>query len=188
MKNSKFMHFLKNNSKLLVRTVFMMFLIALLNHCAKIDPATGEKILIETDERKKSREFADKKSGLFGEIGKSSSGTNFEFSTSNVLWRATLKSLDFLPLANADYSGGIIVYDWYSNKDDKQSIKISVRFLSNELKSSSVVVAGHKKVCDETGKCFIEKLDNKFTDEIKESVISTARQIKIEDSKKDTKK
>jgi hypothetical protein len=166
----------------------LLFLLAFLGHCAKVDPVTGEKILVETDTRKKSREFVDKQGGLFGEIGKSSSGTNFEFSTSNVLWRATLKSLDFLPLANADYSGGIIVYDWYSNKNDKESIKISVRFLSNELKSSSVMVAGHKKICDEVGKCFIEKLDDKFTDEIKESVISTARLLKIEDSKKDTKK
>ena len=166
----------------------LLFLLAFLGHCAKIDPVTGEKVLVETDTRKKSREFVDKQGGLFGEIGKSSSGTNFEFSTSNVLWRATLKSLDFLPLANADYSGGIIVYDWYSNKNDKESIKISVRFLSNELKSSSVMVAGHKKICDEVGKCFIEKLGNKFTDEIKESVISAARLLKIEDSKKDTKK
>ena len=166
----------------------VLFLLTFFTHCAKVDPITGEKVLVETDTRKKSREFVDKQGGLFGEIGKSSSGTNFEFSTSNVLWRATLKSLDFLPLANADYSGGIIVYDRYSNKNDKESIKISVRFLSNELKSSSVMVAGHKKICDEVGKCFIEKLDNKFTDEIKESVISTARILKIEDSKKDTKK
>ena len=166
----------------------LLFLLAFFAHCAKVDPVTGEKVLVETDTRKKSREFVDKQGGLFGEIGKSSSGTNFEFSTSNVLWRATLKSLDFLPLVNADYSGGIIVYDWYSNKGENQSIKISVRFLSNELKSSSVVVAGHKKICDDLGKCFVEKLDNKFTEEIKESVIATARQIKIEDTKKDTKK
>jgi hypothetical protein len=179
------MTFLEN---LLKRLFIFLSLLVFLGNCAKVDPVTGEKVLVETDTRKKSREFVDKQGGLFGEIGKSSSGTNFEFSTSNVLWRATLKNLDFLPLANADYSGGIIVYDWYSNKDDKQSIKISVRFLSNELKSSSIVVAGHKKICDDTGKCFVEKLDNKFTDEIKESVISTARQIKIEDSKKDTKK
>ena len=166
----------------------LFFLLTFFTHCAKVDPVTGEKVLVETDTRKKSREFVDKQGGLFGEIGKSSSGTNFEFSTSNVLWRATLKNLDFLPLVNADYSGGIIVYDWYSNKGDNQSIKISVRFLSNELKSSSVIVAGHKKICYDLGKCFIEKLDNKFTEEIKESVIATARQIKIEDTKKDTKK
>jgi len=185
IKTQQFMTFLEN---LLKRLFIFLSLLVFLGNCAKVDPVTGEKVLEETDTRKKSREFVDKQGGLFGEIGKRSSGTTFEFSTSNVLWRATLKNLDFLPLANADYSGGIIVYDWYSNKDDKQSIKISVRFLSNELKSSSVVVAGHKKICDETGKCFVEKLDNKFTDEIKESVISTARQIKIEDSKKDTKK
>ena len=179
------MNFLEN---LLKRSLFFLFLLAFLSNCAKIDPVTGEKVLVETDTRKKSREFVDKQGGLFGDIGKSSPGTNFEFSTSNVLWRATLKNLDFLPLVNVDYSGGVIVYDWYSNKDEKQSIKISIRFLSNELKSSSVVVAGHKKICDDVGKCFIEKLDNKFTDEIKESVISTARQIKIEDTKKDTQK
>jgi hypothetical protein len=175
--------------KNLHKNLFLLtFLLILLNHCAKTDPVTGEKVLQETDTAKKAREFAAKQGGLFGDIGKNNSGTNFEFSTSNVLWRATLKSLDFLPLANADYSGGIIVYDWYSNKGENQSIKLSVRFLSNELKSSSVVVAGHKKICDDQGKCFVEKLDNKFTDEIKESVISTARQLKIEDSKKDTKK
>ena len=97
----------------------LLFLLAFLGHCAKTDPVTGEKVLIETDTRKKSREFVDRQGGFFGEIGKSNSGTNFEFSTSNVLWRATLKSLDFLPLVNADYSGGILIYDWYSNKNDK---------------------------------------------------------------------
>jgi hypothetical protein len=179
------MSFFKN---ILKYQYILLFLVAFLGHCAKTDPVTGEKILIETDARKKSRDFVEKQGGLFGDIGKSSSGTNFEFSTSNVLWRATLKNLDFLPVANADYSGGIIVYDWYSNKEDKHSIKISVRFLSNELKTSSIMVAGHKKICDDLGKCFIEKLNNKFTDEIKESIISSAREIKIEDAKKESKK
>jgi hypothetical protein len=143
---------------------------------------------METDTRKKSREFADKQGGLFGDLSKSKTGTNFEFATSNVLWRATLKSLDFLPLSNADYSGGIIVYDWYSNKNDKQLIKITVRFLDNELRSSSIDIIGHKKICDNTGNCFTEKLENKFTDEIKDSIIAKARQIKIEDTKKNPEK
>ena len=154
------MNFFKNRHKSLFLKFIVPSLIILLNNCAKVDPVTGEKVLIETDTRKKSREFVDKQGGWFGEIGKIKSGTNFEFSTSNVLWRATLKSLDFLPLVNSDYSGGVIVYDWYSGKTDAQSIKITVRFLSNELKSSSIVVSGHKKVCNDTGKCFVEKLEN----------------------------
>jgi hypothetical protein len=166
--------------------IFCIFIFIL--QCAKVDPITGEKIIIEPNTTEKAREAAKKGGGLFGDIMNKNTSNTFEFSTSNVLWRATLNSLDFLPLVNADYSGGIIIYDWFSEKTDNQSIKISVRFLSNELKSSSIVIAGHKKVCDDMGKCFIEKLDNKFTNEIKETIITMARQTKIEDSKKDQKK
>ncbi len=91
----------------------LVFCIILLSNCAKKDPTTDEKVLIETDANKKAREFADKGGGLFGDINNKKSGsTTFEFASSNVLWRATLKSLDFLPLLNVDYTGGIIIYKW----------------------------------------------------------------------------
>jgi hypothetical protein len=166
----------------------ILFLLLSVYHCAKIDPITGEKILIDPDTRKKSREFVDKGGGIFGDIGKNKTGGVFEFASSNVLWRATLKTLDFLPLANADYSGGIVIYDWYSNKTEKELIKVSVRFLSNELRASSLEIIGHKKICDDSGKCYTEKLDNKFTEEIKDSIITKARLLKIEDTKKDQAK
>ena len=173
----------------LIRLSRIFFIILFVFNCAKVDPVTGEKVLIDPNEKNRAREAANKDGGLLGDVfANKNKQTNFEFSTSNVLWRATLKNLDFLPLMNADYSGGIIIYDWYSDKDDKQLIKVTVRFLSNELKSSSVVVSGHKKICNDVGKCFVEKLDNKFTNEIKESIITSARQIKIEDSKKDSQK
>jgi len=172
-----------------LKILSILLLISLpLYNCAKVDPVTGEKILIEPDTRKKSREFVDKGGGLFGDIGKNKSGGVFEFASSNVLWRATLKTLDFLPLANADYSGGIVIYDWYSNKTERELIKVSVRFLSNELRASSLEIIGHKKICDDSGKCYTEKLDNKFTEEIKDSIITKARLLKIEDTKKDQEK
>lgn len=175
------------NKLIKILSFFLIFLFIL--NCSKVDPVTGEKILIEPNEKIRAREAANKDGGLLGDIlGNKNKQTNFEFSTSNVLWRATLKNLDFLPIMNADYSGGIIIYDWYSNKDDKELIKVSVRFLSNELKSSSIIVSGHKKICNDIGKCFIEKLDNNFTNEIKDFIISTARLIKIEDLKKDLQK
>jgi hypothetical protein len=176
-----------NSKNLKLLSVITLISLSLLS-CAKTDPITGEKILIEPDTRKKSREFVDKGGGLFGDIGKNKSGGVFEFASSNVLWRATLKTLDFLPLANADYSGGIVIYDWYSNKTEKELIKVSVRFLSNELRTSSLEIIGHKKICDDSGKCYTEKLNNKFTEEIKDSIISKARLLKIEDTKKDQAK
>ena len=54
--------------------------------------------------------------------------TNYEFSSSNPMWRASLELLDFLPLTTVDYSGGVIISDWYSDSaKSNESIKISVQ-------------------------------------------------------------
>ena len=175
------------NTKSIYFLIFLIFLIS----CQKIDPNTGEKILIEPDPNKKAREFADKGGGIFGDInkvGKGSSGGNFEFASSNVLWRATLKSLDFLPLLNADYSGGIIIYDWYSQTNNpKEQIKISVQFLNNELRSDSIKITAHKKICDTSERCSNSTLDQNFANSIKDSIITSARILKIEEAKKEKK-
>jgi hypothetical protein len=166
----------------------LLFCIFILN-CSKIDPATGEKILIEPDTQKKAREFADKGGGIFGDINnKKSSSTSVDFASSNVMWKATLKTLEFLPLSNTDYSGGIIVYDWYSQTNNpREQIKISVRFLSNELKSDSIKVIAHKKICDSVDKCSNSTLDEKFSNTVKENIITSARLLKIEEAKKEKK-
>ena len=171
------------------KELLLVFFLLFLSNCAeKIDPTTGEKIRIEPNPQTKAKEFADKGQGIFGDINnKKSSGTTFEFSTSNVLWRATLKSLDFLPLANADYSGGIIVYDWYSNDSSNEQIKITVRFLSNELRSESIQIISHKKTCDQNNKCITEKLNNNLSADIKEKILFAARTMKIEENKSNQK-
>ena len=170
--------------------IFALFLI-LLTNCTKTDSVTGEKVLIEPNPDKKAREFADKGGGIFGDInkvGKGSGGGSFEFASSNVLWRATLKSLDFLPMLNADYSGGIIIYDWYSQTNNpKEQIKISVQFLNNELRSDSIKIIAHKKICETTERCSNSTLDQNFANSIKDSIIASARTLKIEEAKKEKK-
>jgi hypothetical protein len=163
-------------------------LILTFNHCAKVDPVSGEKILIETDTKKKAEEAARKGGGLFGDIGKKSGNTTYEFATSNVLWRATLQTLDFLPLVNADYSGGVIIYDWYTDDPNSNSqIKVTVRFLNNELRSDSIQVISQKKICDGSDKCHTVKMEPSFAANIKDKILTAARYIKIEESKKETK-
>jgi hypothetical protein len=170
------------------KLTYLFVFIIIFSNCAKVDPTTGEKVLIETDAKRKAEEEARKGGGIFGDIGKRNSNTNFEFATSNILWRATLKSLEFLPLLNADYGGGIIIYDWYSQPNNpKEQIKISIQFLNNELRSDSVKVIAHKKVCDNADKCSNSILDQNFANSIKESIIVTARTLKIEESKKEKK-
>jgi hypothetical protein len=173
-----------------LRFLLVLFIVfSFVANCSKkIDPVTGEERVPELDTNKKAREFADKGGGLFGDINNKKTGTTFEFASSNVLWRATLKSLDFLPILNADYSGGIIIYDWYSEDlNSKEQIKVSIKFLSNELRSDSVQVNVHKKTCENINNCIVIKLENKFSSEIKEKILLTARSMKIEESKNNPK-
>ena len=179
------MHNLRTNMRFL-----SIFLILALFSCSSntIDPVTGERKTYELDEKKRIRENVEKGGGIFGDIGKSSKETTFSFGTSNVLWRATLKSLDFMPLASIDYSGGVLVTDWYSeNANPQEKIKIMVRFLSNELRTDSVVVIAHKMNCNTQGVCSTTILNEKFNESIKDTIINTARLIKIEDEKKKIK-
>ena len=151
-------------------------------------PVTGKTENIEPSADKRAREFVDKGGGIFANLNNPRNNNTFEFATSNVLWRATLKALDFLPLINADYSGGIIIYDWYStNNNSDDQIKISVRFLNNELRNDSVEVSAFKKTCKMNEKCSTAKLDSKFSNEVKEQIITSARILKIEESKKEKK-
>ena len=175
----------KNN----VYSIFLFILLFFINNCSKPDPETGKTEVLEPNPYKRAQQIAEKGGGIFGDInrvGKSSG--NFEFSTSNVLWRATLKNLEFLPLLNADYAGGIIIYDWYSQSNNpNEQIKISVQFLSNELRSDSVKIIAHKKICDNFNKCSNTSSDQKFAETIKDSIIASARTLKIEEAKKEKK-
>jgi hypothetical protein len=166
--------------------VILSFLI--INSCTKTNTIDNEKI-VEHDPVKKARETAARGGGFFGEIGgQKSSNQTIDFRTSNVLWRATLKSLDFLPLISSDYSGGILIYDWYSQSDNpKEQIKISVQFLSNELKSESIKIIAHKRVCENTEKCSNLVVNQKFAETVKENIVNTARSLKIEEAKKEKK-
>jgi hypothetical protein len=171
--------------------IFFKFLIILVifSGCSQKDPVTGENKYNEPDLKKRLEQTRDAGGGIFGNIGKGGKEqSSVDFKSSNVLWRATLKSLEFLPLMNADYSGGVIIYDWYSNPSKPlEQIKISVQFLNNELRSDSLKVIAHKKICENINKCSNLEIDQQFALSVKESIINSARLLKIEETKKEKK-
>lgn len=144
-----------------------------------------EKEKFEPSAYERAKTYADKNPvTIFGKDSKDKN-TNFEFSTSNVLWRASLKTLDFIPLATVDYSGGIIITDWYSEgKSNKEQIKIQIRFFSTELRSESIQVVSYKKICESNNVCNNLAGNENFNKEIKDLIINSARQIRIEENKK----
>jgi hypothetical protein len=110
-----------------------------------------------------------------GGLFKNRSGGNFEFTSSNPMWRASLEILDFLPLTTVDYSGGIIITDWYNDSENyNDSIKITVRFLSNEIRSDSVKVIVHNKICSSQNKCKVTEQKSKISTELVSSILTKA--------------
>jgi hypothetical protein len=167
--------------------LILLMLSALLGCSPKLDPVSGEREVFEPNANVRADKFA-RENPIISFGGRKSNNNEFEFASSNVLWRATLKSLDFLPMLNADYSGGIIIYDWYSQTNNpKEQIKISVQFLNNELRSDSVKIIAHKKICETAERCSNSTLDQKFANSIKDSIIASARALKIEEAKKEKK-
>ena len=110
--------------------------------------------------------------------------TNYEFSTSNPLWRASLEIIDFMPLATVDYSGGIIITDWYTDSPNtNESIKITVRFLSNEIRSESLKIIVHNKKCKTSENCKINEIDSSIKFELQKSILAKAVKFERETKK-----
>ena len=114
-----------------------------------------------------------------------SGGGNFSFGNSNELWRATLDILEFTPLSNVDYGGGIIITDWYSANDNlDQSIKISVQFLTDELRADGLLIKIYQKNCTTDSNCAVKLIESDLNQEIKLAILKKAAQIKKGDLKK----
>tara|TARA_Y100000590_G_scaffold364697_1_gene423238 strand:+ start:1404 stop:1967 length:564 start_codon:yes stop_codon:yes gene_type:complete len=107
--------------------------------------------------------------------GNKNKGGTFDFASSNELWRATLDTIDFMPLVSANYSGGIIITDWYNDgKASGQSVKISVRFLTNEVRSDALDIKVFTKNCDTSIDCKITENKGSLVMELKKSILKKA--------------
>lgn len=162
-----------------ILAIFLIF--SILQSCSKgeIDPITGKKKRYEPNVTKK----VQASDGLiFGGKNKGG-GTTYDFATSNVLWRASLDVISFMPLSNVSYSGGLITTDWYSSKDSKEMIKINIRFLSDQLQTSSLIVSGFKKKCDAKDNCVTTPTTDTINTPIKSKIIERARELSLKDEK-----
>ena len=113
---------------------------------------------------------------------------NFEFASSNELWRASLDTIDFIPLASVNYSGGIIVTDWYTNNQEaNETIKISIRFLTNEIRSDALDIKIFKKICDINNKCTISDYSGELIKELKKKILKTAKTYEVQTKDKNFK-
>ena len=124
-----------------------------------------------------------------GDMFKKGGTGTFEFASSNELWRASLDTIDFMPLASVNYSGGIIITDWYStDPSSNDSIKISIRFLTNEIRSDALDIKVFNKKCMSQISCVISEKSGNLIVELKEKILKTAALYDFENKSKKSKK
>ena len=120
--------------KIITKVSLLLLLINILNSCGIYRPTDAREFPPEPEKRVQKNLDEGRGFRLFND-NDSKSGGVFDFASSNELWRASLDTLEFMPLISADYGGGIIITDWYNeNNNYEDYIKISVRFLTNEIR------------------------------------------------------
>ena len=168
----------------LLKILGIVLLIFALNSCkggdARKNPPQPELRVKKNLEEGKGFRLND----AFNKTLKGGGGT-FDFASSNELWRASLDIIDFMPLLSANYSGGIIITDWYSeNENTSESIKLVIRFLTNEIRSDAIDLKIFYKNCNSINNCKVSEKVNDLNTELKKEILKRAARYKEEDKEK----
>ena len=159
---------------ILPRLIIILFFI-LSSGCNIYKPVDARKVSPTGTERAKKNIEEGRSVGLFGVATGKMRGGSFEFASANELWRASLDVIDFMPLTSVNYSGGVIITDWYSDQGNtNESIKITIKFLSNEVRSDSLDVDVFYKTCIANNNCKINKQEGQLKKEITKQILAKA--------------
>ena len=168
------------NMKNIFQSILLIFIAIYLNSCGLYRPVDARKVSPNANERVKQNQ-KEGKGVTFGSMLGNKKGGDFQFASSNPMWRASIEILDFVPLSNVDYGGGIIVTDWYKNSDSNDdSIKMMIQFLTNEIRADGIKVNIYKKKCISENNCVTSLLDSNLNNEIKLAILKKASLLKKE--------
>ena len=159
-----------------LRSNLTLFLIILfLSACnGKIPGADARKVSFDPNERVR-KNIEEGRGFRLNDTFSNKGSTNYEFATANELWRASLDTIDFMPIATANYSGGILITDWYSdNENSNELIKISIRFLTNEVRSDAIDIKIFYKKCENLINCKITQKSGELKNELKKEILKKA--------------
>ena len=182
------MLFIKN----LKKTTILLLCFVMLSGCnGKLPGADARKY--DPDPKKRVKKNLEEGRGFrLNDVASKMTGRGrggvFDFASSNELWRASLDTIDFMPLTSVNYSGGIIITDWYStDQSSNESIKISIRFLTNEVRSDALAIKVFSKKCFTQSNCVISEKTGNLNTELKEKILKIAATYKFQNESKKSK-
>jgi hypothetical protein len=172
-----------------LKIIFVLILSSIfLNACNGKFPGADARKYPDDPKLRVKKNLEEGRGFRLSETFNKSGGGTFEFASSNELWRASLDIIDFMPLASVNYSGGIIITDWYStDQTSNESIKISIRFLTNEIRSDALDIKVFNKKCLTQSNCVISEKKGNINDELKIKILKTAAMYDAEKKSKSSK-
>ena len=174
-----------SNFKNLISIFFLGFVLIFLNGCNGFNQTDAREFPPDPKLRVKKNLEEGRGFRLDSAIKKNMKGGDFLFASANELWRASLDTIDFMPLSSVNYSGGIIVTDWYTDEDNlDESIKISIRFLTNEVRTDALDIKIFYKKCNQVASCKISQKTGSLVVELKKEILTKAAVYKKERKEK----
>tara|TARA_B100000902_G_scaffold245261_1_gene232215 strand:+ start:217 stop:756 length:540 start_codon:yes stop_codon:yes gene_type:complete len=176
---------IKNISKIVF---FCSITVFFLNSCNGKLPGGDARKFPDDPKKRVEQNLKEGRGFKIMDMVKDKPGGVFNFASSNELWRASLDVIDFMPLSSVNYSGGIIISDWYSSEQNSnESIKISIRFLTNEIRSDALDIKVFNRRCIKSLiDCKITSSEGVVVTELKKEILKKATIYKKEN--KDNKK
>ena len=171
-------------NKIISKITIFFIIFQILTSCGIYRPVDAKKYPPQPELRVKNNIKEGRGIKLFSSNDK---GGKFEFANVNPLWRASLDTIDFMPLLSVDYGGGIIITDWYGEENENDSIKITIQFLSNEIRSDSLNIKVFKKKCTNLSNCKVMQSQSDINQELRVAILKKAAQYKLEDTEKKKK-
>lgn len=157
--------------------------ILIISACSGIETQAPSTTSAE-EMRKEARGKLTGEDGIsFGGKRKDDASSASPLGVNSFLWRATLDTLSFMPLASADPFGGVIITDWYEEKERSERYKVNALILDKTLRADGIKITLFKQSLDKTGKWRDIKADPADARKIEDTILTRARELKISQGK-----
>ena len=174
-------HYIIYNLNIIMKKIFSLiiiyfFIFQALVSCGIYRPVDAKKYPPQPELRVKKNIEEGRGIKLMGRDD--DKGGKFDFASANPLWRASLDVLDFMPLLSVDYGGGIIITDWYGEENENDAVKITIQFLSNEVRSDALNIKVFRKKCTNLTNCKIIQSQSNISQELRVAILKKQHNIK----------
>jgi hypothetical protein len=117
---------------------------------------------------------------IFGDNSNNTGGGTPGIGVNSYLWRATLDTVSFMPLASADPFGGVIITDWYSPPDQpNERFKVNIFILGRELRADGVRASVFRQKRDASQQWVDAPVDHATGTDLENAILTRARQMRL---------